>query len=462
MAEKSFSEIPKILRDQYEKGKIALQRQNYDYAITFFNQVLEKEPGFFDCREALRATQFKKAGEKTSFFKKMIGSASNSPMIAKGNLVLRSNPLEAINIAEQILNGDPNSSSAHKLLADAALAAGLPKTALLSLEILVKASPKDKELNMELAEAYGDAGQTEKAENVYQELMRYYPNDPELSKAMKNLSAHTTLEQGGYNALADGTGSYRDILKNKDEAIALEQEKREVKSEDVAAKLISEQESKLALEPDNIRVLRSVAELYVQKKDFDHALHYYQRIMALTPDSTIEKAISDTTLKKIDFAASQLDPNAPDFAEQSAKIKSDRELFLIEESKRRVDKYPNDLLLRFDLGQAYFRVGKISEAIQELQKAQANPQRRVQSMSLLGQCFARRGMNDMAAKTLQNAIKEKPAFDDEKKELVYTLGCVFEKMGKKDEAIEEFKQIYEVDIGYKDTAAKVDAYYAGS
>ena len=70
-------------------------------------------------------------------------------------------------------------------------------------------------------------------------------------------------------------------------------------------------------------------------------------------------------------------------------------------------------------------------------------------------------MNDLAARTLQNAIKEKLAFDDEKKELYYQLGCVYEKMNKREEAIEQFKQVYEVDISYKDVAAKVDAYYAG-
>jgi hypothetical protein len=35
-------------------------------------------------------------------------------------------------------------------------------------------------------------------------------------------------------------------------------------------------------------------------------------------------------------------------------------------------------------------------------------------------------------------------------------------MGKKEEAIEQFKQIYEIDIGYKDVAAKVDSYYSGT
>ena len=69
-------------------------------------------------------------------------------------------------------------------------------------------------------------------------------------------------------------------------------------------------------------------------------------------------------------------------------------------------------------------------------------------------------MNDLAARTLQNAIKEKVVFDDEKKELIYALGCVLEKMGKAEEAIEQFKLIYESDIGYKDVAAKVDAYYS--
>jgi hypothetical protein len=34
-------------------------------------------------------------------------------------------------------------------------------------------------------------------------------------------------------------------------------------------------------------------------------------------------------------------------------------------------------------------------------------------------------------------------------------------MGKKEEAIEQLKLIYEMDASYKDVAAKVDAFYAG-
>jgi hypothetical protein len=65
----------------------------------------------------------------------------------------------------------------------------------------------------------------------------------------------------------------------------------------------------------------------------------------------------------------------------------------------------------------------------------------------------------MAARTLQDAIKEKPVFDEEKKDFVYSLGCMLENMGKKEEAFEQFKLVYEIDAGYKDVTAKVEGYY---
>jgi tetratricopeptide (TPR) repeat protein len=70
-------------------------------------------------------------------------------------------------------------------------------------------------------------------------------------------------------------------------------------------------------------------------------------------------------------------------------------------------------------------------------------------------------MYDLAARRLQEAIKEKQVLDDEKKELVYNLGSVLESMNKKEEAIEQFKLIYEVDSAYKDVAAKIEGYYGG-
>src|SRR5215510_2148251 len=314
MPEKSVTTVARPLREQYEKGLAALQRQNLDYAIAIFAQVLQKEPGFYACREALRATQVKKTGGKSGFLKKMFGTASSSPVLAKGQIALRSNPIEAIHIAEQLLNSDPNNIAAHKLLADAALAADLPRTAALSLEIAFKISP-DREVALKLGGALASAGMSDKAERILSELASTFPNDPEIAKVLKNVSAKRTLSEGGYEALEDGTGSYRDILKNKDEAVSLEQEKRAIKTEDVAARLLAECEARIAQEPNNLRLFRSAAELCTQKHQFDQALEYYRRMMDSEGvlDPSLERVIAETVVKKFEYELASLDAQASDF-----------------------------------------------------------------------------------------------------------------------------------------------------
>jgi len=466
MAEKNLSEVSRAHREFYEKAKVAVLRNNFDYAITMLNQVLNAEPGFYLARQELRSAQIKKAGGAPSggggFFRKVLGGASSSPLLAKGQIALRKNPVEAMAVAEEILNNDPFNTGAHRLMADAAIAADMPRTAILSLELILRGGTKDRDLSKQLAECYTQTGDRKRAEAIYQELIRANPADTEIAQAYKNLAATQTLTDGGYEALADGKGSYRDVLKDKEEAVRLEQENREVKTEDVAERLIREYEERAAAEPGNLKVLRNLAELYAQKKDFDRALQYYQRIASSEggTDPSLEKAITDTTLRRMEHQKSLLDPHAPDYQEKLAALEAEKSAFELAETRKRVEKYPTDLQIRFEYGEQLFRAGKISEAIAEFQKAQANPARRIQSLSYLGQCFARRNMNDLAARTLQNAIKEKVAFDDEKKELIYALGVVLEKMGKKEEAIEQFKLIYESDIGYRDVAARVDAYYA--
>jgi tetratricopeptide (TPR) repeat protein len=464
MAEKSINEVSREARLLFTKANEAAQRENVDYAITLFNQVLEKEPGFFECRKALRAAQFQKCGARGGFFKKMWSGAGSSPQVAKAKMALNKNPAEAMAIAEQILNGDPNTSAAHRIIVEAANALELPQTAVMSLDSLVKNSPKDKNLAIEFAHAVGTTGgDTGSAERILAELLRNLPNDGELNQALKDLSARKTLDQGGYNALEGGQGSYRDILKDRQQATSLEQEKRVVKSEDVTERLIGEDEARMKTEPNNLKVVRRLAELYTQKKQFERALELYERIKnsEMGNDPSLERAIADTIVRRFDAQLEQLDPAAPDYTEQSAKLQAEKLNFQVTECQKRVEKYPTDLAIRFEMGQFYFQTGKVTEAIQEFQKAQGNPHKRLAAMGYLAQCYAKKKMFDMAARMLQSAIKEKPVFDEEKKDLVYNLGCVLESMGKKEEAIEQLKLIYEMDIGYKDVAAKVDAFYAG-
>jgi hypothetical protein len=51
--------------------------------------------------------------------------------------------------------------------------------------------------------------------------------------------------------------------------------------------------------------------------------------------------------------------------------------------------------------------------------------------------------------------------DATKKEIVYNLGLVYERVGNREKSLACMKQIYEADYGYKDVATRVESSYAG-
>jgi len=457
MPEKQPSEIPRALREQYDKGRLAFERNNLDYAIRLLTQVLAQEPGFYACREVLRAAQFKRGGGG-GLFRKVLGA---TPKLMQARLALRKDPLEALPLLEEVLNADPLNLEAHKLLAEAALAADLPRTARLSLEIAYKQDPRDRNVALRLARLLAAAGEGAKAEAIISALAAAYPHDSEIAQAVKDVAANRTLTEGGYAALESGEGSYRDILKDEKQAVALEQEKRDYKDASAAQQLLAEYQARLEQEPDNLRLVRALAELYAEQNRFDEALACYQRLQtAETGDPTLERAVAQVHERRLDHLMRQLDPADPAQAARLEALRREKQEFQLAAARARVEKYPHDLQLRYELGLLYLEAGRLTEAIQEFQKAQNNPHIRIQALYHLGECFARRRMYDLAARTFENAIREKPVLDEEKKTLIYALGCALEAMGKRAEAIEQFKLIYEADIGFKDVAARVDAYYA--
>jgi len=80
-------------------------------------------------------------------------------------------------------------------------------------------------------------------------------------------------------------------------------------------------------------------------------------------------------------------------------------------------------------------------------------------MNVLGCCYGELGMLDLAMKQLEEASREILSMDTMKKEIVYNLGLVYERMGAPDKSLACMKQIYEVDYGYRDVAKRVESSY---
>ena len=74
--------------------------------------------------------------------------------------------------------------------------------------------------------------------------------------------------------------------------------------------------------------------------------------------------------------------------------------------------------------------------------------------------FMEKAQYDLARESLEKASEELPQMDDLKKEIYYQLGALLEKTGNFAEAADKYyKEIYQVDIGFKDVAAKIEKAY---
>jgi tetratricopeptide (TPR) repeat protein len=118
------------------------------------------------------------------------------------------------------------------------------------------------------------------------------------------------------------------------------------------------------------------------------------------------------------------------------------------------------LQVRFDYGMLLFEREQINEAIQQFQLAQRYPRNRLRALYYLGLCFRDKQQLDLAREQLEKAAAELTTMNELKKDIFYELGGILERMGNFQEAADlYYKAIYQVDIGYKDVAAKIEAAY---
>jgi len=456
------------------KAVSAMELKNYGYVIQICQNLLKLQPDLLDARKLARHAAKEKAKTvKKGFFSGLGGGSQIAVM--KASALLKKNDLNALLPAlEEILADDPDNLQANSLLQEAAMKWDPPmkELAVFAFETIIDIDPKDKEQLYRYASFCMGHDENDlprnptRAVELYNEILEIDPNDLVAIKGSKDAAAAQSVHQGGW-AVAD---SYRDLIKDKEQAEALEQQSRVVKSDDIIENQIAELSAQVQAEPHNIDKSRRIAELFEKKEDFDNALEWYNYALSISggADPTIVRKISNIKLGQIEaaykareeyLAAMPDDPEAARYKEEMKELEVQRAAFVLSEARDRVDRNPTDLVAHYELALALIDEGLLQEAIGHLQRARSNPNIRIKAMGKLGECYFTRNMIDLAAKTFSDAISEIPGMDGIKKEMLYNLGLVYEKMGEKVKSIDCFKQIYEVDYGYRDVAKRVESSY---
>jgi len=461
---KTEKDLSKTQQSHWLKAVAAIELRNFGYAISLLQGILKQEPEFLTGRQLLRRTEVAKgkAGRKKRF------AISTVPIaIMKAQREKKKDPSRAIELIEKVLEDEPYNKRANLVLKEAAAAAGWLEISVFALETLLEENPRDLNLLHELARLHKDLGEPEKEVEVYNRISEINPLDGEALRLGKDASARASMKSGGWTQAA----SYRDLIKDKEMAISLEQQGRMKLTGESLDQQIAETYERHQAEPDNVNLARRLGALHEEKQDFESAGAWYQYACDLTEgtDTGFVRKISEVKVKHLDreimrheeflaVPAVSDEVRAQKLQELKA-AKQKRVEILIGDARDRVARDPTDLQLRFELGEQLLKVGQLREALPELQRARQNPNARLKAMNLLGRCYTELGMLDLAMKQLEEASKEILSMDAMKKEVVYNLGLVYERMGERDRSLDCMKQIYEADYGYKDVAPRVETSY---
>lgn len=464
MPVKTEKDLSDAQRSHWLKAVAALEMRNFGYAISLLQGILKEEPQFLTGRQLLRRAETTKSkAEKKSFFN--VSTASLGVM--KAQRELKKDPKRAIELAEKILEDEPYNRQANLLLKEAAVVAGWPEIGVLALQTLLEEKPRDTKLLHELGRLYHQMGESSKEVEIYNRIAEADPTDSDALRLGKDASARGSMQSGGWTQAE----SYRDLIKDKDLAVSLEQQNRMALTGESLEQQIAETYARHEEEPESVDHARRLGALHEQKEDFESAIAWFQYAAQLTngTDAGLLRKVSDLGMKQSEHAIAEherfLAEHGPEhelFAERSAALsaaKKQRAEILIEEARKRSERNPTDLQLRFELGEHLLNAGAFREALPELQRARQNPNARLKAMNLLGRCYRELGMLDLAIKQFEEAAREILPMDRMKKEIVYNLGLVFAEMGEKEKSIGCMKQIYEVDYGYRDVASRVESSY---
>ena len=464
MAVKTENELSEAQRALWLKAMAAIELRNFGYAISLLQGILKQEPEFLTGRRLLRRTEVmrSKAAKKSMF------NISTAPIaVMKAQREIRKDPKRAVEMIEKILEDEPYHRQANLLLKEAAVAAGWPEIGVFAVRTLLEEDPRDVKLLHELARLYHSLGLYDDEAEIYNQITDISPYDAEALRLGKDASARASMASGGWTEAV----SYRDLIRDKELATSLEQQGRMKLSGESLDQQIAETHTAQEAQPQNVDVARRLATLYEQKNDLEAAIGWFHYASELTKgsDAGLVRKVSDLRLKQLDQQIalheeflSMPGEDEEQFtrrSEELAAAKKKRAELLIGDARKRLERNPTDLQLRFELGEHLVNAGRFREAVPELQRARQNPHARLKAMNLLGRAYSELGMLDLAAKQLGDAAKEIFTMDGTKKEIVYNLGLVYERMGDRERSLECMKQIYEADYGYKDVATRVESSY---
>jgi tetratricopeptide (TPR) repeat protein len=411
---------------------------DFDYTTELLTQCVLGDPGniaYVRCyienlqkkydnnRKGSPLAQFKERASRSAQ-KKALAAEDWEESVRHGLKVLTVNPWDVTTLIGL-------STAANKM--------GHRECELFYLRSALAANPRDPTVNRLCAITLDDLGQYDQAIVCWHRVEEARPDDDEPKRSVASLMVKRSRDRGEFG---ESPGA---------KAAAMRANPQSQQS----GKLTPEQElqQKITREPEHIPHYLQLAEYYIGEERFQKAEEVLARAYkASKEDPEIREKWDDVQLRHLRQAIAKTSDPAKKKKFQRAYFEKELDV-----CKKRVERYPNNLGFKYELGYRYMLTKQYNDAIRELQSAKNDPRKKGISLLALGQCFQQIKQYRLAMSHYESAIQEISDRDtDNKKKALYTAGRLALALRDVDTAEKHLSVLAGLDFTYKDISELLD------
>ena len=434
------------MNEYYERGQLALQSKQYDYAISMFRSALNIDPDFTGAQDGLRRVWVEEALSGPIHKQKFRAIL----YMLQATLWEKLKKWEkALQKYEQLFALCPPVPQMLPHLADVYWGHGMTQKAIAVYDKVLEIDSRNLYVLRQLGSLLLEQKMLTEARPIYERLAEVAGSDGALSKEIKDAMALMTIDRGGW----EEESSFR--KKTADRA-AEEEEKGETAEakEKPATKEVGDAAAAADLAPDDPEAQARLARAYQAQGLPEKAARQWEKACDLAPHKTdYRRELIDIYKEHEEYgrAAQHLEriiraqPKNIDCQDELADIyvKQDNEIKAMEVLKRILDLEPNRKTTCEQLADIYLRARYFDQAIDAYEKLATLDPSRAEIHERLGNLYLRRGRSDAAIEKFERVVK----LDPKRVPIFLQLGDLYQHKRVYPEAKEHFSRALELEPG---------------
>jgi len=298
---------------------------------------------------------------------------------------------------------------------------------------------------------------------VAQVWAQHHPDSSESQKAYSRASSMQTIVKGRF-----GSGeSFVDSVKDAGKQADIRDRDSAVQSVDRMADMIAKARREWDANRELPAKLINLVDLILKREEDDaenEAIALLEEEYAAHSNYTMKLKADDIRMRQLKrhlrriVAKLKSDPDNEDVRRLYAKYLARQARAEIDIYRERLEKYPTDMRVRFELGTRLFKSKQYDEAIPLFQQAQSDGRHRNESKLYLGRCFLEKGFAAQAVDTLRAGIEQLEVKTDETAlELNYWMARGLESDGQTAEARKVYGHLIQLDYNFRDARQRLEA-----